>query len=148
MSSKRRWDEDQGGPSSGSTWEAVPKSTRIDTSLIKELTLKKIMNAGQVFRYKISQMNPLQPNNPTVELILCEGCHKRAPPPESSAGTALVGECRFCSRRSLCSDCWGTCCMCGMEVCPLCSVKDYSGRETVPVCLDCKRHSAKSIVRR
>jgi len=112
------------------------KSVRIDKG---QLTLKRIMSAG---------------HGPPTEFpslsILCEGCHRRAPPAEPLlSSSALVGECRFCSRRSLCRECWSLCAKCGMETCPLCSVQDYSGRDTVAVCLDCKRHSnQKPLVRR
>lgn len=114
------------------------KNVRIDKSTIRELTLKRLMSAGHADS-KIK----------SAPLILCEGCHRRAPPAESACPAALVGECRFCSRRTLCVECWSLCAKCGMETCPLCSVQDYSGRDTVAVCLDCKRHSIqRPIVRR
>jgi hypothetical protein len=120
----------------------VQKTVRVDPLAVQEQTLKRLMAAGQA---------RAAPSRTTgISLILCEGCHKWAPPAESpNDNWALVGECRFCSRRSLCVDCWTRCASCGMETCPLCSVKDYSGRDTVAVCLDCKRHQTqKPIVRR
>ena len=130
VSKRRREDE---------VFSVVPKTVRIDKVAVQELTLKRLMCAAQA-----------RPKEQSVtSLILCESCHKRAPAAESTDSWALVGECRFCSRRSLCGDCWGRCASCGMETCTLCSVKDYSGRETVAVCLDCKRHSTqKPLVRR
>lgn len=120
-----------------------PKNVRIDKHAVQENTLKRLMAAG-------SGKASLRPPESCISLILCEGCHKRAPPAESPDDSwALVGECRFCSRRSLCIDCWTRCASCGMETCPLCSVKDYSGRDTVAVCLDCKRHhTQKPLIRR
>lgn len=127
---KRRRDEEICG---------VQKAVRIDQSAVKEMTLKRLMGAGKAKEERREH----------AELILCESCHKRAPAAESADSWALVGECRFCSRRSLCVDCWARCASCGMETCPLCSVKDYSGRDTVAVCLDCKRHSTqKPLIRR
>ena len=122
----------QEGESAGQT-----KVVKVDKA---GLTLKKIMTGG----FSLRMMN----RESTVELILCESCHKRAPRP--SGGGIFVGECRFCSRRSLCVDCWSTCKLCGMETCPLCSVKDYSERETAAICLDCKRHANRNsgIIRR
>lgn len=109
------------------------KALRVDVQGVKDLTLKRLMAAGAAERTK-----------EVPSLILCEGCHRRAPPAESPCDSwALVGECRFCSRRNLCIDCWTRCASCGMETCPLCSVKDYSGRDTVAVCLDCKRHQTQ-----
>ena len=139
MTTKRRFDESVTLPVQ--TCASHIKTSRVDTSLVKEMTLKRIMNAGQVYRSKLP-LHPINIPQPQVELILCEGCHKRTSPAELnvSSSSALVGECRFCSRRSLCADCWSLCAVCGWETCPLCSVKDYSSRETVAVCLDCKRH--------
>lgn len=129
MEKRRLRDDDPG---------TAHKAVRIDKSALRQLTLKRIMSAAASFEMKEPQ------------LILCEGCHRRAPPAELPAGSgALVGECRFCSRRSLCNECWSLCAKCGMETCPLCSVKDYSARDTVAVCLDCKRHATqKPLVRR
>jgi hypothetical protein len=110
--------------------EATTKVIRVDKG---GLALKKIMTAAKS-----------RVHDQSTTLILCESCHKRAPPAESentpSNPTVLVGECRFCSRRNLCVDCWTTCMHCGLEVCPVCSIKDYSGRNTSAVCLDCKRY--------
>ena len=106
------------------------------------LTLRKIMTGGMSVKTVRSEMR-------FEDLILCESCHKRGIAPTGSG--VLVGECRFCSRRSLCIDCWSTCKLCGLETCPLCSVKDYSERDTAAVCLDCKRHHANrnsGIIRR
>jgi hypothetical protein len=120
------------------------KAVRIDTVAVQHATLKRIMAAGQ----EKPRARQLDVDVGRI-LILCEGCHKQAAPAESSDSYALVGECRFCSRRNLCIDCWTRCASCGMETCPLCSVKDYSGRDTVAVCLDCKRHhSRKPLIRR
>jgi hypothetical protein len=124
--------------------DAGGKTLRIDKLAVQELTLRRIMAAGH---------SKSRDSLPSVEpsFILCEGCHKRAPPAEATIENnwSLVGECRFCSRRSLCVDCWARCASCGMETCPLCSVKDYSGRDTVAICLDCKRHQTqKPIIRR
>lgn len=123
--------------------EEQPKTVRIDPHAVQEMTLKRLMAAGHS-----SKSRSVRSESSGV-MILCEACHKRAPPAESSDSYALVGECRFCSRRSLCVDCWTRCASCGMETCPLCSVKDYSGADTVAVCLDCKRHHArKPLLRR
>lgn len=137
---RRREDE-------GATAADLAKNIRIDKAGIQEQTLKRLMAAGCAKRPQASS------STSGASLILCEGCHKRAPPADSSCSSdswALVGECRFCSRRSLCIDCWARCASCGMETCSLCSVKDYSGRDTVAVCLDCKRHQSrqKPLIRR
>ena len=123
---------------STTTAPALQKNVRIDKEAVKQMTLKRIMEASAAMRLAVIE-NPAREN---FEKILCEGCHKRANRAEGSS-SSLVGECRFCSRRNLCVDCWSTCKQCGMEVCPLCSVKDYSNRDTVSVCLDCKRHTTK-----
>lgn len=93
----------------------------------KARTLKRLMSANIV-------------TTSNVEKILCEGCHKRALPAEPDFSGNLTGECRFCSRRSLCIDCWSLCKICRLELCSLCSVKDYSQQDTLTVCLDCYRH--------
>ena len=110
------------------------KTVRIDKEAIKQRTLKKLMSAGEIYRSSV-QIGE-------AEKILCEGCHKRAPPAVGSHGS-LVGECRFCSRRTLCVDCWSMCKLCGMEVCSLCSVKDYSQKDTVILCLDCYKNKTR-----
>ncbi len=130
---KRRHREESAIEPSGSH-----KNVRIDKEAVKQQTLKRIMQASAAMRLAVIE-NPAKEN---FEMILCEGCHKRAHRAEGPS-SSLVGECRFCSRRNLCVDCWSTCKQCGMEVCPLCAVKDYSNRDTVSVCLDCKRHSTK-----
>ena len=130
---KRRQRED--AISDGPT---LMKNVRIDKEAVKQQTLKRIMQASAAMRLAVIENHPKE----HVELILCEGCHKRAQRAEGPS-SSLVGECRFCSRRNLCVECWSTCKQCGMEVCPLCSVKDYSSRDTVSVCLDCKRHTTK-----
>ncbi len=118
-------------------WEQLEQNNETATKVVRidkgAMTLKKIMSA-------VVEVKEVPPPS----LILCESCHKRAPPAEKDACASaliLVGECRFCSRRSLCAECWTTCMHCGLEICPLCSVKDYSGRCTSAVCLDCKRYA-------
>ena len=141
MSTKRGRDD------TGVAVAAEGKAVRIDKGYIKELTLKKIMAAGTIYKASVQAASFITPM--PVPLILCEACHRRAPSAEPAGGSpSLVGECRFCSRRSLCTDCWSMCSMCGMETCTLCSVKDYSSRDTVAVCLDCKRHAARTPTRR
>jgi len=124
------------------------KNVRMDKETIKELTLKKIMSASAAMRSVVSVSNTfgLIETQQEEEWILCEGCHKRAPRARPLDTSALVGECRFCSRRNLCGDCWSLCKQCGMEACPLCSVKDYSSRDTAVVCLDCKRHASRTTI--
>jgi hypothetical protein len=129
----------------------IQKNVKIDKETIKQLTLKKIMNASAVMRNAVSAKASFAESEVRQEdWILCEGCHKRAPRARSTDSLSLVGECRFCSRRNLCDDCWSVCKQCGMEACPLCSVKDYSGRDTAAICLDCKRHASRlcGIIRR
>ena len=111
---------------------------RIDKQAVKENTLRRLLSAGEAYQSVLRKAGPLE-----VEKILCESCHKRAYPAEASPSYSgnLVGECRFCSRRALCVDCWSTCRMCRMEACSLCSVKDYSQKDTAAVCLDCHRHN-------
>lgn len=113
----------------------MEKTVRIDKQAIKERTLKRLMSAGEAYRMSVESTRL------EIEKILCEGCHKRAYPAEADSGYCgnLVGECRFCSRRSLCRDCWATCKICRLELCSLCSVKDYSQKDTQTLCLDCYR---------
>ena len=70
---------------------------------------------------------------PVCESILCESCGRARLAPLAP----LTGICRFCSRGRVCGDCAAFCDRCGSECCTVCSVKDYSARETVVVCLDC-----------
>ena len=106
-----------------------PKNrTKMDDKGVALNTLQRLMSAG-------SNVKPLNPFAQLSTLVLCEACHKRKSPAEQSA--LNIGECRFCSRRTLCGDCAGVCAFCGFETCSVCSTKDYQQKATVIVCLDC-----------
>ena len=109
----------------GSSAQPKRKETRVNQP--SSATLSRLMAQPAVVT------GPAAPLHQVRNSVLCEACSRARLAPEPP----LSGTCNFCSRKRVCGDCSEFCSSCTYECCSVCSVKDYSGSQTLTRCLSC-----------